>query len=225
MRSLFLLPEVREAIRQTLELDPRLPAAYALAGNVDYEVPGIFGGSLERAEGHFRKGLGVDPRFTALRIGLAKVLRKQGRAAEARRELEGGARRDRPDEPRRVVDEGRSRGPRAPGRARRLRAAGGSRHSPAPGAGAGRHAAGARSGDPGAGGDDEEVEQRPARGLGAATVAAPALRRRRGIVGRSAPLADPPVPDHVDSLRREGRSQRREAVDGPRSHDDERSGL
>ena len=87
VRSLFLLPEVRAAIRQALELDPRLPAAYALAGNVDYEVPGVFGGSLERAEGYFRKGLGVDPRFTALRIGLAKVLRKQGRAAEARQEL------------------------------------------------------------------------------------------------------------------------------------------
>ena len=87
VRSLFLLPEVREAIRQTLDLDPRLPGAYALAGNVDYEVPGIFGGSLERAEGHFRHGLGVDPRFTALRIGLAKVLRKQGRVAEARQEI------------------------------------------------------------------------------------------------------------------------------------------
>ena len=88
VRSLFLLPEVREAIRQALELDPTLPAAYALAGNVDYEVPAVFGGNLERAEGHFRKGLGIDPRFTALRVGLAKVLRRQGRLAEARRELQ-----------------------------------------------------------------------------------------------------------------------------------------
>jgi tetratricopeptide (TPR) repeat protein len=87
MRSLFLLPDVREAGRRTLELDPTLPQAYALAGNVDYEVPGMFGGDLERAEGHFRKGLGIDPHFTALRIGLAKVLRRQGRAADARREL------------------------------------------------------------------------------------------------------------------------------------------
>jgi hypothetical protein len=88
LRSLFLLPEVREAIRKTIELDPALPQAYALAGNVDLEVPGVFGGSLERAEASFRKGLGLDARFTALRIGLAKVLRKQGRIAEARRELE-----------------------------------------------------------------------------------------------------------------------------------------
>jgi hypothetical protein len=87
VRSLFLLPEVREAIRRTIELDPALPQVYALAGNVDYEVPGMLGGSLERAEGHFRTGLGLDSHFTALRIGLAKVLRKQGRAAEARREL------------------------------------------------------------------------------------------------------------------------------------------
>jgi hypothetical protein len=87
LRSLFLLPEVREAVRKTLELDPRLPQAYALAGNVDYEVPAMFGGSLERAEAQFRKGLGLDPHFTALRIGLAKVLRKQGRSTDARQEL------------------------------------------------------------------------------------------------------------------------------------------
>jgi tetratricopeptide (TPR) repeat protein len=88
LRSLFLLPEMRETTRQTLELDPRLPAAYALAGNVDYEVPGFLGGSLESAERSFRKGLEVDPHFTPLRVGLAKVLRKQGRTAEARKELQ-----------------------------------------------------------------------------------------------------------------------------------------
>jgi tetratricopeptide (TPR) repeat protein len=87
MRSLFLLPEMRETARRTLELDPRLPAAYALAGNLDYEVPGFLGGSLDAAERYFRKGLEVDPHFTPLRLGLAKVLRKRGRTAEARQEL------------------------------------------------------------------------------------------------------------------------------------------
>ena len=72
---------------KTLELDPALPAAYALAGTVDDEVPALFGGRLERAEAHFRKGLELDPHFTALRIGLARVLRRQGRVADARREL------------------------------------------------------------------------------------------------------------------------------------------
>ncbi len=88
VRSLSLLPAVREEIRIVLELDPRFTAVYALAGNVDYEVPGILGGDLERAETMFRKGLEQDPRFTGLRLGLGKTLIRQGRLAEARRELQ-----------------------------------------------------------------------------------------------------------------------------------------
>jgi tetratricopeptide (TPR) repeat protein len=87
VRSLFLLPTVREEIRTVLELDPKLPGAYALAGNVNYEVPGLLGGDLDRAEEMFRRGLALDPRFTGLRVGLAKTLAKKGRAAEARAEL------------------------------------------------------------------------------------------------------------------------------------------
>jgi tetratricopeptide (TPR) repeat protein len=87
MRSLFLVPELRETIRRTLELDPRLPGAYALAGNFEYELPGFLGGDLDAAERYFRKGLEIDPHFTPLRLGLAKVLRKRGRTAEARQEL------------------------------------------------------------------------------------------------------------------------------------------
>jgi tetratricopeptide (TPR) repeat protein len=88
LRSLALLPEVREATRQSLELDPRLAVAYALSGYVDFHVPPLFGGSLERAEEAFRTGLRLDPRFTAMRVGLARVLIRQERVGEARRELE-----------------------------------------------------------------------------------------------------------------------------------------
>ena len=79
---------MREATRRSLELDPGLAVAYALAGYVDFEVPALFGGSLERAETAFRTGLRLDPRFTAIRVGLARVLIRQERVAEARRELE-----------------------------------------------------------------------------------------------------------------------------------------
>jgi tetratricopeptide (TPR) repeat protein len=88
LRSLTLLPEVREATRRSLELDPGLAVAYALSGYVDFEVPALFGGSLERAEAAFRAGLRLDPRFTAMRVGLARVLIRQERVGEARRELE-----------------------------------------------------------------------------------------------------------------------------------------
>jgi tetratricopeptide (TPR) repeat protein len=88
VRSLFLLPAVREEIDTMIRLDPRFAPVYALAGNVDFEVPAVLGGSLDRAEAMFRKGLELDPRFTVVRVGLAKVLIKRGRTDDARRELQ-----------------------------------------------------------------------------------------------------------------------------------------
>jgi tetratricopeptide (TPR) repeat protein len=88
MRSLFLLPEVKRGMETALELDPRFPPTYVLAGTVYYEVPGLFGGDLEKSERLFRTGLEVDGRFTGLRVGLARTLIKRGRIPEARRELQ-----------------------------------------------------------------------------------------------------------------------------------------
>lgn len=88
LRSLFLLPDVQRSIDTVLQLDPTFTAVYSLAGNVYYEVPGLLGGDLARAEAMFRKGLEQDPKFTGMRVGLAKTLIKRGRTPEARRELE-----------------------------------------------------------------------------------------------------------------------------------------
>jgi tetratricopeptide (TPR) repeat protein len=88
VRSLFLLPTVKREIATILHLAPQLAPAYALAGNVYYEVPDLLGGGLDTAERMFRKGLQLDPRFTGMRVGLAKTLIKRGRLAEAREELE-----------------------------------------------------------------------------------------------------------------------------------------
>ncbi len=87
-RSLFLVPTVRQTLDAIFELDPRHAPGHALAGNVSLELPAMLGGSIERAEEHFRKALAVEPRYTALHIGLAKVFIKRGQYAEARRELE-----------------------------------------------------------------------------------------------------------------------------------------
>lgn len=88
MRSLFLLPTVKEAMQTALALDPGYAPAYALGGNIYYEVPGYAGGDLDRSEAMFRKGLELDPRYTNMRLGLARTLLKKGRTADARRELE-----------------------------------------------------------------------------------------------------------------------------------------
>jgi Tfp pilus assembly protein PilF len=88
MRSLFLLPTVREEVDATLALDPKNLRALALSGNVYLEVPGLFGGDKEKAEQQFRRALEIDPRFTVARVDLARVLIARSRYADARKELQ-----------------------------------------------------------------------------------------------------------------------------------------
>jgi tetratricopeptide (TPR) repeat protein len=88
MRSLFLLPTVRQEVDATLALDPKNLRALALSGNVFLEVPGLFGGDRDRAEEQFRKALAIDPHFTVARVDLARVLIAKGRYADARQELQ-----------------------------------------------------------------------------------------------------------------------------------------
>jgi tetratricopeptide (TPR) repeat protein len=87
MRSLFLLPTVKREIDTILTLDPRSARGHSLAGNVYMEVPRLAGGDRAKAEAHFKTGLEIDPRFTVLRVDLARLYIGDGRYAEARREL------------------------------------------------------------------------------------------------------------------------------------------
>lgn len=88
MRSLFLLPTVQREIETILALDPRSVRAYALAGNVAMEVPRLAGGDRVKAETYFKKGLEIDPRFTVLRVDLARLYIGDGRYTAARQELQ-----------------------------------------------------------------------------------------------------------------------------------------
>jgi len=87
MRSLFLLPTVQREIDTILTLDPKNIRAHSLAGNVYMEIPRIAGGDRVRAEEHFKKGLALDPRFSVLRVDLARLYIATGRYPEARQEL------------------------------------------------------------------------------------------------------------------------------------------
>ena len=88
VRSLFLLPTVKQEIELIMALDPNFAPVYALAGNVYYEVPAVLGGDLDHAEQLFRKGLALDAKFTGMRVGIAKTLIRKGRIPEARKELQ-----------------------------------------------------------------------------------------------------------------------------------------
>ena len=87
MRSLFLLPTVRRELDIIFELNPKSVRGHSLAGNVFVKVPGLFGGDKEKAEEHFKKGLAIDPKFTVLRVDLARLYMATGRYADARQEL------------------------------------------------------------------------------------------------------------------------------------------
>ncbi len=84
LRSLFLLPTIREELGIVFELNPTHLGAHALAGNVELALPW---GDLEKAEEHFRKGLKLDPHYTAIRVDLARLLIKQDKYEGARKEL------------------------------------------------------------------------------------------------------------------------------------------
>jgi tetratricopeptide (TPR) repeat protein len=99
IRSLFLLPQVQEEIQAILTLEPTFTPVYALAGHVFYEVPGLLGGDLKKAEAMFRTGLEQDPQFTAMRVGLGKTLLKLGRVEEAQRELQAVLEEQAPSNP------------------------------------------------------------------------------------------------------------------------------
>jgi len=88
LRSLFLLPTIRQELETLLELDPRSVRAHILVGNVLLEVPGFAGGDRAKAEEHLKKALEIDPRFTNARVDLARVYIADARYADARRELQ-----------------------------------------------------------------------------------------------------------------------------------------
>ena len=84
----------RKAIKASLEEVLRLDPAYE-SGSADralgrwyYKVPGLFGGSDEKAEQHLRKSLTYDPQSTASWFFLAEALEDLGRKADAKAALQ-----------------------------------------------------------------------------------------------------------------------------------------
>jgi tetratricopeptide (TPR) repeat protein len=88
VRSLFLLPTVREELDILFALNPNAARTHAVAANVFFEVPALLGGDRARAEEHWKKGIELDPHYTLLRVDYARFLVAAGRRDEARRQLQ-----------------------------------------------------------------------------------------------------------------------------------------
>lgn len=88
VRSLFLLPTIREELETIFALNPRSLRGHLFAGNLFLEVPVLLGGDRAKAADHFKRGLQIDPRLTALRLGLARLYIHTGRPELARPEIQ-----------------------------------------------------------------------------------------------------------------------------------------
>jgi tetratricopeptide (TPR) repeat protein len=81
---------IKDALETVLRIDPAFQQGSAdrALGRWYHKVPGLFGGSEQKAEQHLRKSLTYDPNSTASHFFLAETLFELGRDREARAELQ-----------------------------------------------------------------------------------------------------------------------------------------
>lgn len=84
MNSLFMLPDLRKGLNRVLKIDPNHKLARQTLGEIDHAVPGLAGGSDERAEKAYLDVLARDPYFTPSMILLARLYKDQGKDDEAK---------------------------------------------------------------------------------------------------------------------------------------------
>lgn len=85
MNSLFMLPDLRKGLNRVLAIDPNHKLARNTLGEIDHAVPGLAGGSDERAEKAYLENLRRDPDFTTSMVLLAELYRDQGKEDEAKK--------------------------------------------------------------------------------------------------------------------------------------------
>ena len=81
---------IKDALETVLRIDPAFQQGSAdrALGRWYHKVPGLFGGSEQKAEQHLRKSLTYNPNSTASHFFLAETLFELGRDREAREELQ-----------------------------------------------------------------------------------------------------------------------------------------
>jgi tetratricopeptide (TPR) repeat protein len=80
---------IKDSLETVLRIDPAFQQGSAdrALGRWYHKVPGLFGGSEQKAEQHLRKSLTYNPDSTASHFFLAETLFELGRDGEAREEL------------------------------------------------------------------------------------------------------------------------------------------
>lgn len=87
VNSLFMLPDLKAGLERVLELNPNHHYARDTLAKVYHQVPGVMGGSDEKAEALLLEVLRRDPKFTSTMVTLAQFYIDEGRYDEARKWL------------------------------------------------------------------------------------------------------------------------------------------
>ncbi|HTW92936.1 MAG TPA: tetratricopeptide repeat protein [bacterium] len=88
LNSLFMVPGLKKAFNRALEINPNHPTALDAYGVLYYELPGFAGGSLDKAEEYYTRGIAVASNYTLLRLDLARTYVKEKRWVAARAQLD-----------------------------------------------------------------------------------------------------------------------------------------
>jgi len=87
MNGLVAAREVKKEIKKTLVLNPRHVGALSASCSFYAQVPGIFGGSIEKAEQQALEAISIEPRYTFLYLDAARVYIQMGKYDLAREYL------------------------------------------------------------------------------------------------------------------------------------------
>lgn len=87
VNSLFMLGDLKAGLERVLELNPNHHYARDTLAKVYHQVPGVMGGSDEKAEELLLEVLKRDPKFTSTMVTLGSFYIDEGRNDEARKWL------------------------------------------------------------------------------------------------------------------------------------------
>jgi tetratricopeptide (TPR) repeat protein len=90
LKALTTVKKIRAEMETVLRLNSGYEDAnaYLALGEMDKELPRIFGGSTSRAIAYLEQGLKIAPRNTGIKLSLAEAYRDAGRRDDAHRQLQ-----------------------------------------------------------------------------------------------------------------------------------------
>lgn len=78
---------IKHCALRAIELDPDHSLALQMMGGLMMELPRILGGSKKKAQDYLERAIAADGNYANARMMLATLYKKQGRVAEARKQL------------------------------------------------------------------------------------------------------------------------------------------